>query len=294
MRSWTQLARALLVNAQPPPAGRALQILAALSWILARPFVRHSATAQYQGAARRQLRRPQHRCHGPCASARAEQASKPGELATAHGHSPSGRPGACRSSMGVLDACCSAEAAKPTDLPIATPGAPPPSAAPATTAAGAVESAAQLTAELQQLSVPALVARATMKGVPAQALQGAKSSADEKTAIIALLVAQETLAANAPTVEGTVDQVFNAVDKDGDGKWSMDEVPQTPMTGAIFSFLDKDGDGKITKTELLAGITAISGMAFMYVSKNGVPPQLHAYLAMIPGAAEWLPAAAKS
>lgn len=219
---------------------------------------------------------------------------EPGELATAHGHSPSGRPGACRSSMGVLDACCSAEAAKPTDLPIATPGAPPPSAAPATTAAGAVESAAQLTAELQQLSVPALVARATMKGVPAQALQGAKSSADEKTAIIALLVAQETLAANAPTVEGTVDQVFNAVDKDGDGKWSMDEVPQTPMTGAIFSFLDKDGDGKITKTELLAGITAISGMAFMYVSKNGVPPQLHAYLAMIPGAAEWLPAAAKS
>jgi hypothetical protein len=195
--------------------------------------------------------------------------------------------------MGVLDACCSALEAKSYDIPIQAPVSAAPAAAPVSGATGAIESAAAMAIELQLLSLTQLKHRASLAGVPGQMIASAEGSPDPKSAVIALVVGQATFAANAPSVDGAVGQIFNALDGDGDGAISMHELPQTPVTGAIFSFLDKDGDGKITNAELLAGFTALSGLAFMYVSKNGVPKELHAYLSMIPASEMWLPAAAK-
>jgi hypothetical protein len=191
--------------------------------------------------------------------------------------------------MGVFEACCSAET-RPVNVPLQQPV---PSAPATSRLSGAVERGMLLTAELQRLTRSELKARATVAGVPAVAVQGAESSSDPKNALIALLVAQDAVAANLPAA-GVADHILASLDADGDGAWSAHELPSTPVTAACFSFLDKDGDGKVTKTELVAGATAIAGMAFMYFSKNGVPPQLHAWLSMIPGAASMLPAAAKS
>lgn len=193
--------------------------------------------------------------------------------------------------MGVLDACCSAVEAKPSDLPFQAPNGAAPGYAGGVN--GAVESGAAMAATLMVLTLPQLKARATVAGIPGQAIAAAEGSPDAKNALIALLVAQSTFTANAPSVNSAVGEIFSALDGNGDGAISMDELPQTPITGALFSFLDKDGDGKITNAELLAGFTAIAGMAFMYMSKNGVPKELHAYLSMIPQSELWLPGAAK-
>lgn len=153
----------------------------------------------------------------------------------------------------------------------------------------------ELTAELQQLTERELKARATNQHLPAAAIQGAEGSPDPKKALIALLVTQDAVVTNAPNAQrGAVDYVFDSLDADGDGAWTADELPLAPVTRSCFSFLDSDGDGRVTKTELIAAFTALGGMALMYASKNGVPPQLHAVLSIIPGATSVLPPAAKS
>lgn len=203
--------------------------------------------------------------------------------------------------MGLFQACCSAET-QATNAPLQQPEAcqrepqpPPAAAAPAgARVRDAVERGVEYTAELQGLTKGELKARATLAGVPAVAIQRAESTADAKTALIALLVAQDAVASSVPTANAVVDSVIGALDANGDGTWEAHELPATPVTAACFSFLDKDGDGKVTKAELIAGATALAGMAAMYFSKNGVPPQLHALLCKMPGAASLLPEPAKS
>jgi hypothetical protein len=195
--------------------------------------------------------------------------------------------------MGLFQACCSAET-QATNVPLQQPEPQPPAPAAAASVNSAVERGVALTAELQMLTKAQLKARATVAGVPAVAIQRAESTSDPQSALIALLVAQDAVASSVPTADGVAGSIFDSLDSNGDGAWDADELPATPVTAACFSFLDKDGDGKVTKAEVIAGVTALAGMAAMYMSKNGVPPQLHALLSMVPGAASVLPAPAKS
>ena len=89
------------------------------------------------------------------------------------------------------------------------------------------------------------------------------------SALVAAGMLCTKLLAKAGGEAGMHDKLFSALDKDGDGNISLDEMPQTAVTGHALAYLDTDGDGKISKKEFLAGATVLTAMALAYVKNNG-------------------------
>ena len=166
-------------------------------------------------------------------------------------------------------------------------------AAAAPSAAEMGEDMGKLGLELAMLSVDELRKRACDSGINELVVNATEKAG--KNALIALIVGQQGVAGavqkagGMPTAEGITSKITNALDADGDGQISLDELPDTPLTSSLFGYFDKDGDGKVTNAELMAGFTVLASMGLMYASREGVPDWLDKPLRAIPGVGSLLP-----